>query len=192
MNKYFGKYSGILLAGGKSSRMGEDKAFLRYQNRYLFEYSLSILRLFSKEILLSSGNLRFKDLEYPCIADEISNLGPLGGIYSCLKRIKNESAIVLPCDLPFITEKTVKYLIKNSDGFSITIALNHENRPEPLIGIYSSTLIPVIEEMIHSNKYKMQELFLRANTNFVMIPNIKAETFLNINYPDDFNSLQGS
>jgi molybdenum cofactor guanylyltransferase len=190
MINYSGKYSGILLSGGKSSRMGEDKAFMRYQNRYLYEFSLSILKLFSEEILLSSGNPRFKHLEYPCIVDEISNLGPLGGIFSCLRLIKNEYAIVLPCDMPFITEKIVKFLIENSDGFDITIALNHENHPEPLIGIYSSSLIPAIEEMIHSNQYKMQELFLRANTNFVKIPDIKPESFRNINYPEDFNSLQ--
>lgn len=191
MNDYFGKYSGILLAGGKSSRMGEDKAFMRYHNRYLYEYSLSILNLFSEEIILSSANPRFKNLEYPCISDEISNLGPLGGIYSCLKLIKNESAIVLPCDLPFITGKIIEFLIENSGGYDITIALNHEKRPEPLIGIYSSSLIPLIKEMIHSNQNKMQELFLRANTNFVMVPEITPEMFRNINNPEDFNSLQG-
>jgi molybdenum cofactor guanylyltransferase len=84
MKNFSSKYSGVLLAGGKSSRMGEDKAFMKFNNRYLFEYSLSVLQHFSENIVISSSDSRFTQLQYNRIEDEIPDLGPLGGIYSCL------------------------------------------------------------------------------------------------------------
>jgi len=189
MQNYSPKFSGILLAGGKSSRMGEDKAFISYGGQYLYDYSLSILKFFTTDILVSSSNPRFDQTNYRRIEDEITGIGPLGGIYTCLKYIKNQSAIILPCDLPLITRKIVDILLVNSNGYELTIALNPQNLPEPLIGIYSSALIPVIDKMIDSNYFKMQELFSYVKTNFVKIHEAPPETFRNINSPEDFNLL---
>jgi len=183
------KYSGILLAGGKSSRMGDDKAFMKYKDRFLYEYSFSILKSFSQDILISSSNTRFNNQDYRCVEDEMPDLGPISGIFSCLKRIKYPSAIVLPCDLPFISVKTVETLLNNSQGYDITVALNHQNFPEPLIGIYSSAIISRLEKMINSGNYKLQNLLKDSKTHFVKIPQISPETFLNINNPEDYNSL---
>ena len=171
--------------------MGEDKAFLKYGNRFLYEYTLSILKKFSGNILISSINQRFNQHDYLCIKDEIPNLGPIGGIYSCLKKIKCESAIVLPCDLPLISENVLKILLKNSPGYDITVALNPQNYPEPLIGVYSTSVIPVLKKMIDSQHYKLQEALCLVNTNFVKIPGSSPEIFRNINNPEEFNTLPG-
>ena len=186
---YSKKYSGILLAGGKSSRMGVDKAFMRYDDRYLYEYGLSVLQFFSGDIIISSSDMRFNNQKYSRIEDEIPNLGPLGGIYSCLKRIKSESAIILPCDLPLISIQTIETLIKNSADYEITVALNHNNIPEPLIGIYSRSIIPFIEEMICQKNYKLQFLLSNSKTNFVRFPDKLMKTFLNLNNQSDYLSL---
>lgn len=182
-------FSGILLAGGKSTRMGEDKAFMKYNNRFLYEHSLSVLSVFSEEILISSSNPRFDKTDYSIIPDETPGLGPLGGIYSCLKKIKYNYAIVLPCDLPLISGVIIEKLIIATENSEITIALNHNNLPEPLIGIYSISAIPAMQEMIETNQFKMQELFTRVKTRFVKIPGTNKNTFHNINNPDEFNAL---
>ncbi len=189
MKKNSSKYSGILLAGGKSSRMGEDKAFIKFGDRYLYEYSLSVLKKFSGDILLSSSNPRFDHREYERTEDEILNLGPIGGIYSCLKKIKCNSAIVLPCDLPLINRKIIELIIAESADFQITVALNPQNLPEPLIGIYSISVVPVIEKMIRSQNYKLQDLLKKSKSNLVKIPEAYHETFININSPGDYNQL---
>jgi molybdopterin-guanine dinucleotide biosynthesis protein A len=189
MNPYFGKYSGILLAGGKSSRMGEDKAFIKFRNLYLFEYSLSILKQFSNDIIISSSNPRFDKTGFRRVEDKIPGLGPISGLYSCLKEIKFESAIVLPCDLPKLSNKTIEILINNSTGFDITIALNHQNIAEPLVGIYSSVLIPKLELMMKSGNYKVQDLIKSSTTNKVRISDASSDNFLNMNSPADLNSL---
>jgi len=191
MEKYAINLSGILLAGGKSSRMGQDKAFMMYGEKFLFEYSLSVLKHFSLDIIVSSSNPFFNNPDFRRIEDEIPNLGPIGGILSCLKQIKNPLAIILPCDLPLINENIIELLIQNFFGYDISIALNHENRPEPLIGIYSSSIIPFLEKSIALKKYKIQELFSAVKTNFTSFPDLSSETFRNVNSPDDFPSLPG-
>ncbi len=169
--------------------MGVDKAFVKYGNHNLYEYSLSVLSSFSGDILISSSNPALDNAKYRRIEDELPNLGPLGGIYSCLKNIRFSSAIVLPCDLPLITMDIILTLLKNSEGYEITVALNHQGLPEPLIGIYSASVLPVMEKMIQAKQYKMQEILKTAKTNLVKLPGVTHETFLNINNPDELRSL---
>lgn len=169
--------------------MGEDKAFMKYGNRFMYEYSLDILRHFSIDILISSSDMRFTNVTCRTVEDEIPNTGPLGGIYSCLKQIQNKSAIVLACDLPLITTEIIEILIKNSKGFDLSIIVNDKNLPEPLIGIYSSSLVPIIQKMIAENHYKIQGLFKLVKTKLVKIPEVSPEVFKNINLLEEFNSL---
>jgi molybdenum cofactor guanylyltransferase len=183
------KYSGILLAGGKSTRMGEDKAFLRYGNQFLYEYSLSVLKKICNEIFISTSNPQFVSTNLRIIEDEHTGIGPIGGIYSCLKQIKNKYAIILPCDLPMITLEIIAVLTENLKGNEVVIALNDQNLPEPLIGIYSNSVIPIIEKMIVSNNFKMHDLFNNVKSDFVKIPGATHNIFRNINSPKEFNSL---
>jgi molybdopterin-guanine dinucleotide biosynthesis protein A len=189
MKSYSKNISGILLAGGNSSRMGQDKAFMKYGNKFLYEYSLAVLNHFSSEIFIGSSNPLFNNLEYPCIPDEITNLGPIGGLYSCLKQIKNTHAIVLPCDLPLISEKLIDLLLTDSEGYDISIALNNSKVPEPLIGVYASSIVPEIEKMIDLKVYKIQDLLNSVRTNYISFPDVPPETFRNINDIKEFNSL---
>ncbi len=169
--------------------MGIDKAFVKYGENCLYEYSLSLLKKNSNDILISSGNPRFSQLNLTCVPDEIKGAGPIGGIYSCLKKIKNKSAIVLPCDLPLLNDRIITALAKNSDDYDISIIVNYHDLPEPLIGIYAVSLIPVMKEMIDSNQYKLQNIFKKVKTNFVRIPWASAEVFKNVNNPAELNSL---
>jgi len=187
--KYPIKFSGILLAGGKSSRMGQDKAFMKFGEKFLFEFSLSVLKNFSEDILISSSDQRFDIQGIIRVEDEMPGLGPISGLYTCLPKIKNKSAIILACDLPLISAEVIETLIRNSEGYEITIALNHLDLPEPLIGIYSSSIIPSLENMIKMKNYKLQDLVKTAKTNLIKIPNVSDEIFQNINNQSDYNSL---
>lgn len=189
MKNFSEKYSGILLAGGKSSRMGEDKAFLKYGGLFLYQYNLKILEQFSDNLIVSSSNKAFNQLKYLRVEDETPELGPIGGIYSSLKRIRYSNAIVLPCDLPFITIDIIDELIANSEGYDICIALNNSGQPEPLVGIYSTSILPKMEDLIKNGKYKIRDLLLEVKTNFLSLESTQQNTFQNVNYPEDYKSL---
>lgn len=189
MKNFTEKFSGILLAGGKSSRMGEDKAFLKYGGLFLYQYNLKILEHFSDNLIISSSNTAFNQSNYLRVEDDIPGLGPIGGIYSSLKRISYKNAIVLPCDLPFITIDIIDTLIANSHGYEICIAQNMSGQPEPLVGIYSTSILPNMEDLIKKGKYKIRDLLSEVNTNFISFENSPKNTFQNVNYPEDYKSL---
>jgi len=169
--------------------MGEDKAFLKYGSLFLYQYNLKILEHFTDNLLVSSANKAFNHSYYLRVEDEIPNLGPIGGIYSSLKKIDYKNAIVLPCDLPFITIDIIDELIEKSKGYEICIAKNSTGQVEPLVGVYSTSLLPMMEELIKKGKYKLQDLLSSSNTNFVTFENSPQNTFRNVNHPDDFRAL---
>lgn len=189
MNAKRVSFSGILLAGGKSERMGSDKAFLKFGNQHLYKYSLAILEMFCNEIIISSSDKRFADTGWKCLKDEIPGKGPIGGLFTCLKEIKNERSIVLPVDLPFVPEELIEILIKNSGNHDITVPYNKDNFPEPLTGIYSRGIIPLITRMLDKGNYKLMDLLTLANTNIIRYPGAHESTWNNINTTDDFAGL---
>ena len=78
------KFTGIILAGGKSERMGTDKGMVKFRNKFLVEYPLEALKPSCPTILISSNNDDYRIFGYPIIQDLVSDTGPMGGIYSCL------------------------------------------------------------------------------------------------------------
>lgn len=94
--------TGFVLAGGKSSRMGQDKAFIYYENKFLFVHSVEKIKFFCDKIIISSTNKRFVELGYEILVDKFSNCGPMCGIYSCLLNSSTEKNLFIPCDTPFI------------------------------------------------------------------------------------------
>jgi molybdenum cofactor guanylyltransferase len=182
--------SGILLAGGRSSRMGEDKAFLKLRDKYLYEFSLDVLKCFSDDILISSPDPRYDPANCRRYSDEVTGTGPIGGLYTCLKKIIHPSAMVLPCDLPNIKSLILETLLLNSEGHEITVALNPQGFAEPLVGIYSASLVPLLENLISNGKFKMQNIFSAADTCYVKFPDVSPSVFSNINLPGDFQILR--
>ena len=132
--------TGILLAGGKSKRMGIDKAFIDFQGRKLYEYPLNILREFCIDVIISSSDKRFKNTGYDVIPDIIDNIGPIGGIYTCLQKIKDQKALIMSCDIPFITAEFIRILSSISGEHDITIGVNKNKQLEPLVGIYNKRI----------------------------------------------------
>jgi len=184
--------SGILIAGGKSSRMGESKAFIRYKSKFLYEYPLEILDSFCDEVIISATDPRYNHLKYRVIADEIPGKGPIGGLYTCLKEIRSEQALVLPCDVPLLNKDHINLLLEESEKFEISLFQNEKELPEPLIGVYSRSLVPVLEKMISDQNYKLSGLFKFVPTRFVTYEKNILSGFSdlkNINTPDDLQSL---
>src|SRR6266496_3170841 len=95
--------TGIILAGGKSSRMGTNKAFLRLGNKYVIEILADLMKnIFSKMILITNEPALYKFLKIDIYEDIYKNKGPLGGIHSGLVNSQTEKNFVLSCDIPFI------------------------------------------------------------------------------------------
>lgn len=176
--------TGILLCGGRSQRMGRDKALLKIQDQPMFSFPLSILEQWCSEILISVNDNRLNIPKYRVIPDEIKEIGPIGGLYSCLKQSKNKYNLILACDMPLITGELLKKMIPFTDLFdAIVPAINRQ--PEPLYAIYHKRIITQIEHCIQHNSYSFQQLLSSLNVRYIDVGNEPLNEFFNANTPDE-------
>ena len=186
MNNYQ-KVSAIVLSGGKSSRMGEDKCDLRYNGETLLNLQIDKLKRIGTEDIVASG-YRGKDCKAKVVEDEIMK-GPLSGMLKGLQAIKNDRAFVISVDVPLVREESIKKLINYSLEKDLDIVLvRHGGKREPLIGVFKKELISKIEDIIKGDKYSVMKLVDECSYEYFDIED-DDEYFLNINYKDDYDKL---
>ena len=157
-------YSAIILAGGKSSRMGRKKSELIFSGKTFLEILIDKLEALSISDILLSG-YECSDKRVRSIYDIYRNKGPLGGVHACLREVKYEHALVLAEDAPFIPEDFLKRLIDcHSRGSQqITVSVCNGNL-QPLTGIYDRILYESCEKLLREEKGNLIKL-IQNNTH---------------------------
>lgn len=182
--------TGIILAGGKSSRMGKDKALLEISGQSLLKRAIEFCQLFCDEILLSSNIPEHQISGYQLVFDEIEECGPLGGIYSCLKKSKNDWNFIISVDSPFVEPDFVSFLLSQKNGYDSVVPF-YKRGKEPLIALYHKKILPIIQSQLLSGNYKMHYILQNIHTNYVDSQNWVEKfprLFYNINYPEDLKT----
>lgn len=163
------KITGIVLAGGKSSRMGgADKGLVYFNGKHLIEYSLELLGHFSKTIFISSKFDRYRAFGFELIKDEISEIGPIGGIYSALHRSETDINIFLPCDAPFLSKELLNYMLKDIAKYDAIVPVT-KNKTHSTVLIIKKSCAEIISEEIDKKNYKLMFPLKRLNTQFLKI-----------------------
>ena len=138
MNTEKNKLFGLILAGGRSQRMGQDKALMSYHGKPQVEYVRDLLKEFCAEIFISGQPKQ----NFSVVEDspQFADAGPLTGILSAMTAYPGVSWLVMACDLPFADEKTLRYLIKHRDPVKAATAFisTHDGLPEPLCAIWEA------------------------------------------------------
>ncbi|MBI5143628.1 MAG: molybdenum cofactor guanylyltransferase, partial [Candidatus Omnitrophica bacterium] len=190
--------SGIVLAGGRATRMKEpcDKAFLKIAGEPIIKRQLKVLKkIFKEVIIVTNSNDRYKNLKgVKVIPDILPGRGPLGGIYSGLLASKDRYNFVVACDMPFINEALIKYMIDTKDNHDIIIA-KKDKKFHPLFGIYNKNCIPIIEEMLKQDRLKISDIFSHVKTHFILKQEIerfdeKLLSLVNINTVEDLERVR--
>lgn len=180
-----------ILAGGKSSRMGENKARLKLEKQSFLEKIASECREFS-EILVSVDNLeKYRDIPYRMVEDELSGYGPLEGIYQLVRACREEYILIVATDMPFLNAGFLKALCIRLEGTEDCLTLTKEGRPEPMCSIYSKKMLPVLEEMRAQSIRKPRLLFDKVNTRYVELEElgVSPELISNINTPEEYRNI---
>lgn len=182
--------TGIILAGGKSKRLGKDKGLTSLNGKPLIQYSIDLLEALNVPIIIVTNQLGYEQFGYPIVEDAFKNKGPIGGIYSGLLQSKTEVNIVLSCDTPYVPVELIKQLIKASSHHQLTIA-SYEIQLHPLIGIYKRSLIDEFKKSIQENQLKLVSLCLELMAHKVPFESdtvISARSFTNINTLEDLKN----
>ncbi len=194
----------IILCGGKSSRMGQDKGSMIIQDKPMIKHILSTLNHHINEVIIVLNDqdriARYgkfidpEDYDYKLafVEDEIKNKGPLPGIMTGLGEIGSDYALVLPCDSPYVSANYINTIFEEIDNDYQAIVPYHDESnklktSEPLHSIYNRNIIPVIEDLLNEDILHIKGLIEKIDSKFVFIDNKKIEKkeFRNLNRPTD-------
>ncbi|MDG1475846.1 MAG: molybdenum cofactor guanylyltransferase [Vicingaceae bacterium] len=179
--------TGIILAGGKSSRMNQDKGLMMLNEKPMIQYVIEVLKTIVDEIIIISNNPEYKQFGYPVYSDLIKDKGPLAGIYTSLYYSQSETNIILSCDTPHISSELISFLLSSHQNHQITIP-EKENQTHQLIGVFSKSCETNFALSIEKSQLKLIDAFKNLNLNIVDANRFDAHVFKNINTPSDLNN----
>jgi molybdopterin-guanine dinucleotide biosynthesis protein A len=183
----------FILAGGQSRRMGTDKSQLRLENQTFTERVAETLEQVSDAIILVGA--RHEHAKYKSVADVYPGWGALGGLHAALAACESEWAIVVACDLPFVTAGLFNYLALLRENCDAVVPLQPDERPQPLAALYR--IEPCRQraaELIESGRRRPRDLLELVNTRWVPFNELRnldqaEKFFVNINTPDDYHAV---
>ena len=190
---------GIILAGGKSSRFGEDKSTVKLGNKTLLDHTINkIEKEFSEVIIISNNkNYNFKNKKIYTVKDRIEGqLGPLVGILTAMKWVnenkKNYKWIAsFPCDTPFFDNKLISKLkLKTKETSKKLIFLNSDKKRHNIFGLWSMDLIETLEKDIKNSFRKVEIWADKVGYESIHINTEKFDRFLNINTKEDLEKAK--
>jgi molybdenum cofactor guanylyltransferase len=187
--------TGIILSGGKSTRMGTNKAFIEIDGVPMIERIYGLLKSRFQEILIISdqGEL-FSNLEVTVHGDLIPQLGAIGGLYSGLFFASFPYSFCVACDMPFLNVRLVDYLIKRINGFEAVVPKTRDGL-QPLHAIYSKACMEPIKKLIDRGRTKIIDFYPEAKVRFVdedefHVLDPENRSFINVNTPEDLAVLK--
>ncbi len=181
--------TGIILAGGQSTRIGRDKALLEFGGMRLISRSISIIAPLCDEILISTNNPDLTYLGYPLLNDEHRGIGPIAGLHAALRYSQTEHNIVIPCDTPLVTVDVFEriFAVVSAAHPPACVAGTEDGFIEPLIGCYHRAALPALEEQIQRQDYKLHNALTRMGAAVEIFRD--SRIFRNINTKADLSAL---
>lgn len=177
----------VILAGGQSRRMGQDKSLMPVCGQPLIARIAEQLTPFFPEVLVSSNEpWKYGFLGLPVIADELPGQGPLMGILSSLRAAHRERILVTACDIPVIDLAFVQALLRFSEKADIVMPVSREGRHEPLFSVYRKTVIPRAEAVLKSGERRIVGVLPGLT---VVSPSMPEGWYYNLNTREDYDAF---
>jgi molybdopterin-guanine dinucleotide biosynthesis protein A len=182
---------GLVLAGGRSTRMQRDKATLAYHGRTQLEWAMELIAPFVERAFVSVRPDQTQDpvrAKFAQIVDAQENLGPIAGIMSAQAAHPDVAWLVLACDLPFLDAATLKHLVwaREADKPATAYRSSHDGLPEPLCAIYEPASREGILAYIATGKNCPRKFLIRSEAHLIEEPNPRALD--NVNTPEEYGS----
>lgn len=184
--------TGVLLAGGKSRRMGEDKRFVLIGQRTLLERSCAVLcEVFEQVYVVIAQDSPMLRAEVPVVRDLVPDCGSLGGLYTGLQLAQTQHIFLAACDMPFLNPNVIRHLVGLKDQADIVIC-QWASRLQPTHAVYSRNCLSILEEMINLDNRKIQSMVAHPALRVHVITEMEIReidhdgcSMFNINTPAD-------
>jgi molybdopterin-guanine dinucleotide biosynthesis protein A len=189
------KITGIILSGGKSTRMGENKAFIEIEGIPIINRIFTLFQgLFQEIIIVTSEKEQFINLDAKIYSDLFPNRGVLAGLYTGLFFSSFMYSFCVACDMPFLKESVIKYLIKNIQNNDVIVPRTKKGL-QPLHGIYSKNCLGPIKNIIEQGKYKITDFYPMVEIKIIDEVELYSldptrESFINVNTQEELNLIK--
>lgn len=183
--------TGVVLAGGKSRRMGRDKALLEIDGRPLIEWVIRRLERICPEVLVVAGDTeRYADLGAPVVTDRFPGVGVLGGLHAGLDAASHELILAVGCDMPFLNSKLLRAFVDWVGEYDVAV-LRRGEWVDPLHAAYRRTCLPSMEAAIRAGRRRVISFFPQIRVRYVTEADVTAidpqlESLRNVNTPADW------
>jgi len=187
--------TGIILSGGKSARMGKNKAFIEIEGTPIVDRIHGLFKNLFKEIIIVTNQKElFTNVDAKIYIDIFPNRGVLGGLYTGLFFSSFEHSFCVACDMPFLKRSVIEFLISKRSNFDVVVPMTKDGL-EPLHAIYSKRCLEPIRRLLEQGRSKVIDLYAMVKVKtieehefFGMDP--KKESFINVNTPEDLLSIK--
>jgi molybdopterin-guanine dinucleotide biosynthesis protein A len=189
--------TGVILAGGKSRRMGEDKRYLVVGEQTLLERGLGVIRsIFQEVLIVIAQDSPPLDVDAKVVRDLLPDCGSLGGLYTGLMQATTPWIFVVACDMPFLDQAVVDQFTSRRATADIVMA-KLDARLHPMHALYGKRCLPALEQMIQARQFKIQEIVSQSSLRVQYVTEAELLTidpswrsFQNVNTPSDLEAAR--
>ena len=183
-------YGAVILAGGKSRRMGTDKAELKLNGIRFLDKLAYELSGFPELLVSVNDKEQYPETEYPMVCDIFPDCGPMGGLYAALESCTSDALVVVPCDVPLFSKGMADEMCAcMEEETDAVIAVTEDGREHPLCGVYKKSCLSVLEQCLKKHDYRMRDAISRLRVKTWQAGK-HSWRFLNVNTPEEFEKLK--
>lgn len=180
---------GVVICGGKSSRMGSDKSLLLWQGIPFYKHAAQSLSGVCSKVFISCNQSQKHNYDLPVIVDNYENIGPMAGIITSIEDLDGQSFITIPCDMPLFDHSILQKMIEiNNDHVDGIFLKDNSGQVEPLVALYNPTIKSKLQNAVKSENYSLKYFIENCpNVSFIQL---HQDQILNINSPADFENFK--
>ncbi|MCB0429083.1 MAG: molybdenum cofactor guanylyltransferase [Flavobacteriales bacterium] len=184
--------SGFVLAGGKSTRMGRDKAWIVVKGRPMIVHAISALEPICNTVAIVAQGEMYNSLGVPIYQDVVVGAGPLAGICTALAVSDTEVNVFTCCDSPFVVPDLLRLLLEQSEGFDAVVP-RMKDAVYPLTAVYKRTCLPAFEACLMAGQLSVKKTIHSVHVKYVDVldedPFLEARVLMNINTPRELEKI---
>lgn len=183
-------FTGYVLAGGQSTRMGRDKALLEIGGQPLIRSAVNLMEALTERVVILGPAERYGFLGLPVLPDLVPSRGPLSAIYTGLERSSTDANLFLACDMPLMEGTFLKLLLERDPLADAVLMRLDDGSLEPLCAVYNRSCLPAVKANYERQRFKLSDLFPELRTHYLTETDLQdmgldRRIFTNLNHPGD-------
>lgn len=181
--------TGIVLAGGHSTRFGSNKALAIWNEQTLLERAVELIRPYCRDVLISGDSPAYENMRCKKIPDMQPDLGPLGGIYTAFKHTDTPYLLFLTCDMPLMNRSLIERLLTHDPLKEVALWQEIEGTLQLFPSLFSRNILQLVEGKIRRKELSIRSILSEVSFRLIPVRQKDEKAFLNVNHAEDLDEL---